>query len=202
LQIRVLYSLGDTLFLSAEISPTDDANLPSDIYVAVVSPDGSVYTLDKSLVWKSTFEPILASFPISQVLANNFYSLQLPFNMAPGKYDFYLVAVPVNANPTNDTAWLASSMYSVNILNKSKFPPATCLSAIAGSSQSNKAINLGCNSYLRQTINGVIKVASALYVRGIATCTVQNNNGNPIIDEHQGYCSAVSGDVSASVTPN
>lgn len=56
----------------------DDRGVLSDVYVAVVTPDGSIWSLDGNLAWKDTIPPILKDFSLSEVSATNFYSLVLP----------------------------------------------------------------------------------------------------------------------------
>ena len=71
---QAVYAPGDTLMLSGGIVPSNDANVPSDIYVAVVLPDGSILTLAPNLSWSSALTPILKAFPLAniQALGNHF----------------------------------------------------------------------------------------------------------------------------------
>jgi len=106
----------DTLKLSGGIVPSnDDANVLSDVYVAVVLPDGSIFTLAPNLTWDATLTPILKAFPIANIQAPNFYSLSIPESLSKGTYTFYLVATPTNANPLDSSLWLGSITTTINI---------------------------------------------------------------------------------------
>lgn len=101
-----IYNAGDALSLSGVIVPTNDAGVPSDIYVAVVLPDGAIQTLNSELVWSEVLAPILAATPLANLQAPNFYSLALPAALPSGSYTFFLVAVPAGMPPQNSDTWL------------------------------------------------------------------------------------------------
>ncbi|PZN74672.1 MAG: hypothetical protein DM484_20770 [Candidatus Methylumidiphilus alinenensis] len=105
----ISYSPGDTLILSGSILPTYDRGILSDIYVAVVFPNGSIQTLDENFVWHDTLVPILSAFRLAKLDAPNFYSVQLTSALPSGLYILYLVAVPTGANPFDTSTWLGSA---------------------------------------------------------------------------------------------
>ena len=113
---QAVYVPSDTLKLSGGIVPSnDDANVLSDVYVAVVLPDGSIFTLAPNLTWDATLTPILKAFPIANIQAPNFYSLSIPESLPKGTYTFYLVATPTNSNPLDSSLWLGSITTTINI---------------------------------------------------------------------------------------
>ena len=113
---QAVYVPSDTLKLSGGIVPSnDDANVLSDVYVAVVLPDGSIFTLAPNLTWDATLTPILKAFPIANIQAPNFYSLSIPESLPKGTYTFYLVATPTNANPLDSSLWLSSVTTTINL---------------------------------------------------------------------------------------
>lgn len=100
---------GNQLLLSASITPDSDAGVSADIYVAMVTPDNSILTLNNALQWVSTLSPIAASVPLAALQANNFYAAVLPSNVANGNYNFYLIAVRAGQDPVNSSNWLGVS---------------------------------------------------------------------------------------------
>jgi len=104
------------LSLSGGISTTNDANVQSDVYVAVVMPDDSVWTLGSDAVWQPTLQPILSEFPLAKIDAPNFYSTQLPADVMAGKYTFYLVAAPAGTkDPGDASTWLGYAKIPVHV---------------------------------------------------------------------------------------
>ena len=83
--------------------------------MAVVLPDGSIFTLTPNLTWGATLTPILEAFPIANIQAPNFYSLSLPESLPKGTYTFYLVATPTNSNPLDSSLWLGSITTTINL---------------------------------------------------------------------------------------
>lgn len=101
---------GSLLYLSAAITPTNDAGQPVDLYVALATPSGTVLTLNSSLNWVSTLEPVARGFPLANLQVNNFYAMVLPAGAANGTYNFYLVAVRAGTDPANSNNWLGYSV--------------------------------------------------------------------------------------------
>ena len=100
---------GNTLSISGSILPTNDGGVPSDIYVAVVLPNGNIQTLDPTLVWRNALIPIVNGYQLAQLNAPNFYSLAMPTGLPEGSYTFYLVATRAGANPIDSSIWLGSA---------------------------------------------------------------------------------------------
>lgn len=117
---QAVFSQGDTLTLSLDIIPTDDANVPSEIHLAVVLPDGAVRTLDRNRVWKTTLEPLDDALPLAYTHKPAFYSMALPADLPLGKYTFYLVAVRAGSPPLNSAAWLGSASTMITFVPPQK----------------------------------------------------------------------------------
>lgn len=101
---------GSLLYLSAAITPTNDAGQAVDLYVALATPGGAILTLNSSLNWVSALEPVARGFGLANLQVNNFYAMVLPAGVANGAYSFYLVAVRAGSDPANSNNWLGYSV--------------------------------------------------------------------------------------------
>ncbi|NJO15023.1 MAG: family 16 glycosylhydrolase [Thioploca sp.] len=123
---KVTLSQGDTLSLSGTMMPTNIGRVQKDIYVTVALPgDKGVFSLDSNFTWKPGWVPILQQvFLLASIEFPNFYSLLLPTGLPLGKYTFSLIAVPVGADPLNNTTWLGFTSTQVFLT-----PPLTVFGA-------------------------------------------------------------------------
>ncbi|MDO8273232.1 MAG: putative Ig domain-containing protein [Gammaproteobacteria bacterium] len=101
---------GSLLYLSAAITPTNDAGQAVDLYVVLATPGGAILTLNSNLSWVSTLEPVARGFGLANLQVNNFYAMVLPAGVANGTYSFYLVAVRAGSDPANSNNWLGYSV--------------------------------------------------------------------------------------------
>lgn len=108
------YSTGDTLTISGKIVATNDSGVLSDIYLLLVSPNGTTQSLDGNNAWNNTLVPVLSSFSLTNLNATNFYtSPQLTANQPIGIYNIYLIAVPAGQNPITSAVKLGLTMTSI-----------------------------------------------------------------------------------------
>lgn len=101
---------GNLLSLSAAITPTNDAGQAVDLYVALATPGGAILTLNSTLNWVSTLQPIARGLGLTNLQVNNFYAMVLPAGVANGTYSFHLVAVRAGSDPANSNNWLGHSI--------------------------------------------------------------------------------------------
>lgn len=132
---------GNQLLLSASITPSNDAGVPADIYVAMVTPDNAILTLNSTLQWVSTLSPIAASVPLAALQANNFYAAVLPANVANGNYNFYLIAVRAGQDPANSSNWLGVSTAPITFAGGTSAPKVE-LTTLNGSCTATQYCNI------------------------------------------------------------
>jgi len=103
---KASYVSGDTMTLSATIMAGPDAGILSDIYIAAITPAGSMLMLDSAFAWSVAVTPTVSGFPLVDVSAPNFYSIPNS-NLPSGNYTFAIAVVRAGMNPLNQANWLA-----------------------------------------------------------------------------------------------
>ena len=111
------FAPGNILSISGSILPTNDSGVLSDIYVAVVLPNGSIQTLDPNFVWRNALLPIVSGYQLAQLNAPNFYSLAMPTGLPEGSYTFYLVLARAGGNPMDSSMWLGYANAPITFFN-------------------------------------------------------------------------------------
>ncbi|MCP5356965.1 MAG: hypothetical protein H7A06_02350 [Pseudomonadales bacterium] len=113
---------GNNLSLSAAISPTNDAGVSTDLYVAIVTPDNAILTLNSELRWVSSLSPIAAGVSLAVLEARDFYTVELPTGVANGSYSIYLIAVRGGSDPANSDNWLGFSIAPITFVGGTSAP--------------------------------------------------------------------------------
>ena len=168
---------GNTLSISGSILPTNDGGVLSDIYVAVVLPNGNIQTLDPNLVWRNALIPIVNGYQLAQLNAPNFYSLALPTGLPEGNYTFYLVAARAGANPIESSVWLGSANAPFTYFNNSTPFILNVMTSWANTSTSVSSYNLiltVTDASGQQLADTVKSERTSLRTDGVRTTTTDN----------------------------
>ncbi len=105
-------SQSDTLKLSARIDAMEFAGKLADLFISVSLDNSPPYYLNATLEWTSNAVPVVTRFPMTDVVADNFYSL--PANILPkGNYTFGIRLTESVTNPLALTAAIAEGTNTI-----------------------------------------------------------------------------------------
>ncbi len=114
-------SQNDTLKLSARIDAMEFAGKLADLFISVSLDNSPPYYLNPTLEWTSNAVPVVTKFPMTDVVADNFYSL--PANILPkGNYTF---GIRLTESVTNPSALTAAIAEGTNTIVFSDIPVVT-----------------------------------------------------------------------------
>lgn len=139
---------GQTFSLSADIAPNGDTGTLADLYVAVITPTGSLLTLDNTLAWVTSITPIVRSFSLASLHAANFYSMAMPSVLAKGQYTFYFLAFPAGQDPLGSQGNLGISAALMT------FQDAAATAVTLTTTNAACTVNQACNAPLVASVTG------------------------------------------------
>lgn len=140
------YATGDIVTISGTITPSGDSGVVSDIYVLLVYPDGTTFSLDGNSNWRSGLVPILASYPLATLNATSFYtSPPLTSSQATGVYNLYVFAVDPGTNPITSPVKYGVASTSMTVLASSSTKSVQCGDVLSTANESYKlTTDLNC----------------------------------------------------------
>lgn len=102
----------DTLHLSARIDAMKSAGSLADLFLSVTLDNSPPYYLNPKLEWTSDPVAVVTRFPMSDAVADNFYSL--PANiLPPGNYTFGILLTESETNPAALKAAIAQGTNTI-----------------------------------------------------------------------------------------